>query len=105
MFLAFAALWRAGATAGPMQVLRRRGICSNDACNWGAARTVADFDAMNHWLIDRWRWPPVGEPGGAELRASAEAAEPDDRRHHARRCTARHDATDRPVFHQPELCA
>jgi hypothetical protein len=27
--------------------------CSNDACNWGAARTVTEFDAMNHWLIDR----------------------------------------------------
>jgi len=52
MFLAFAALWPAGATAGPMQVYGAW-HCSNDACNWGAARTVADFDAMNHWLIDR----------------------------------------------------
>ncbi|MFI8101774.1 hypothetical protein [Streptomyces sp. NPDC086023] len=27
--------------------------CSDDACTWGRVRTVAEFDAMNHWLIDR----------------------------------------------------
>jgi len=27
--------------------------CSNDYCTWGAVRSVADFDAMNHWLVDR----------------------------------------------------
>jgi len=27
--------------------------CSNDACIWGSARTVAEFDSMNHWLVDR----------------------------------------------------
>jgi hypothetical protein len=27
--------------------------CSNDYCTWGTVRTVAAFDAMNHWLIDR----------------------------------------------------
>ncbi|HEY3008956.1 MAG TPA: glycosyl hydrolase family 18 protein [Micromonosporaceae bacterium] len=27
--------------------------CSNDACIWGTVRTVAEFDSMNHWLIDR----------------------------------------------------
>jgi len=27
--------------------------CSNDGCTWGAVRTVTEFDAMNHWLIDR----------------------------------------------------
>jgi hypothetical protein len=27
--------------------------CSNDQCTWGAARSVAEFDSMNHWLIDR----------------------------------------------------
>ncbi len=27
--------------------------CSSDACLWGTVRTVADFDANNHWLIDR----------------------------------------------------
>ena len=52
MFLAFAALCPAAATAGPMQVYGAW-HCSNDACTWGAARTVAEFDAMNHWLIDR----------------------------------------------------
>lgn len=27
--------------------------CSNDACLWGTARTITDFDTNNHWLIDR----------------------------------------------------
>ncbi len=27
--------------------------CSDDACTWGRVRTVAEFDSMNHWLIDR----------------------------------------------------
>jgi hypothetical protein len=27
--------------------------CSDDYCTWGAIRTVAAFDSMNHWLIDR----------------------------------------------------
>ncbi len=27
--------------------------CSNDYCTWGAVRSVAEFDAMNHWLVDR----------------------------------------------------
>jgi hypothetical protein len=27
--------------------------CGNDFCTWGAARTVAEFDSANHWLIDR----------------------------------------------------
>src|SRR6476660_2345425 len=52
MFLAFAALCPAAATSGPMQVYGAW-HCSNDACTWGATRTVTEFDAMNHWLIDR----------------------------------------------------
>src|SRR3954451_21311300 len=27
--------------------------CGNDACTWGAVRDMIDFDAKNHWLIDR----------------------------------------------------
>ena len=27
--------------------------CGNDACTWASVRTVAEFDANNHWLIDR----------------------------------------------------
>jgi hypothetical protein len=27
--------------------------CSDDYCTWGRVRTVAEFDAMNHWLVDR----------------------------------------------------
>ncbi|WP_238009133.1 hypothetical protein KZZ52_25860 [Dactylosporangium sp. AC04546] len=27
--------------------------CGNDFCTWGTARTVAEFDSQNHWLVDR----------------------------------------------------
>jgi hypothetical protein len=27
--------------------------CGDDACTWATRRTIADFDAKNHWLIDR----------------------------------------------------
>lgn len=27
--------------------------CSDDSCTWGRARDIAEFDSMNHWLIDR----------------------------------------------------
>jgi hypothetical protein len=27
--------------------------CSNDNCNWQTVRTLTDFDAANHWMIDR----------------------------------------------------
>ena len=27
--------------------------CGNDCCTWGTPRTVAEFDAKNHWLVDR----------------------------------------------------
>lgn len=27
--------------------------CANDMCTWGSVRTAAQFDAMNHWLVDR----------------------------------------------------
>jgi hypothetical protein len=27
--------------------------CSDDYCTWGRERTIADFDAMNDWLVDR----------------------------------------------------
>ena len=27
--------------------------CSNDYCTWGSERNLADFDNMNHWLVDR----------------------------------------------------
>jgi hypothetical protein len=28
-------------------------LCSNDGCSWAAVRDITDFDAKNHWLIDR----------------------------------------------------
>src|SRR5687768_7048448 len=27
--------------------------CGNDFCTWGAERDLVEFDAMNHWLVDR----------------------------------------------------
>jgi hypothetical protein len=36
--------------------------CSDDYCTWGHVRDVAEFDAMNHWLIDRDGSSAVGEP-------------------------------------------
>src|SRR5688572_3076237 len=27
--------------------------CSDDACTWATVRDVDEFDAKNHWLIDR----------------------------------------------------
>src|SRR5215510_16511536 len=27
--------------------------CGNDACTWSAVRDMTDFDAKNHWIIDR----------------------------------------------------
>lgn len=40
------------ATGTPIQIYGAW-HCSNDACLWGTVRTIADFDANNHWLIDR----------------------------------------------------
>ncbi len=42
----------ATATATPVQIYGAW-HCSNDACIWGSVRTVAEFDSMNHWLVDR----------------------------------------------------
>jgi hypothetical protein len=28
-------------------------LCSNDGCNWASVRDMTEFDAKNHWLIDR----------------------------------------------------
>jgi hypothetical protein len=44
---------RAAAAAGTPIQIYGAWHCSNDACLWGTVRTVADFDANNHWLIDR----------------------------------------------------
>jgi len=32
--------------------------CGNDACTWGAARDLTEFDSKNHWLIDRGNGQP-----------------------------------------------
>src|SRR6266540_1186573 len=40
------------ATLTPVQVYGAW-HCSDDACTWGAVRSVTEFDSMNHWLIDR----------------------------------------------------
>ena len=36
--------------------------CSDDSCTWGRIRDVAEFDAMNHWLIDRDPSNAIGQP-------------------------------------------
>jgi len=38
--------------AGPLEIYGTW-HCSDDFCTWGTAREIAEFDAMNHWLIDR----------------------------------------------------
>jgi hypothetical protein len=40
------------ATGTPIQVYGAW-HCGNDACTWAAVRDLTDFDANNHWLIDR----------------------------------------------------
>ena len=62
--------------------------CGNDYCTWSTERSVTEFDSKNHWLIDRGDGSAVGESGGAELRASAEAAEQDDGCRDAERCAS-----------------
>jgi hypothetical protein len=43
--------------AGGMQVYGAW-HCGNDACTWSTVRDMADFDANNHWLIDRGNGQP-----------------------------------------------
>jgi len=40
------------AAATPLQIYGAW-HCGNDACTWGTVRSITDFDANNHWLIDR----------------------------------------------------
>src|SRR6185369_16898507 len=47
----------APAVAGGMQVYGAW-HCGNDACTWSTVRDMADFDANNHWLIDRGTGQP-----------------------------------------------
>lgn len=42
----------AAAAGTPLQVYGAW-HCGNDACTWATIRDMADFDAKNHWLIDR----------------------------------------------------
>jgi Glycosyl hydrolases family 18 len=47
----------APAVAGGMQVYGAW-HCGNDACTWSTVRDMANFDANNHWLIDRGNGQP-----------------------------------------------
>jgi hypothetical protein len=40
------------ALATPLQVYGAW-HCGNDACTWGGVRDIVEFDAKNHWMIDR----------------------------------------------------
>jgi hypothetical protein len=42
----------ATALATPLQIYGAW-HCGNDACTWGTVRDMTDFDAKNHWMIDR----------------------------------------------------
>jgi hypothetical protein len=42
----------AAAATSPIQVYGAW-LCGNDECTWGTVRDMTDFDANNHWLIDR----------------------------------------------------
>jgi hypothetical protein len=42
----------AAGTSTPIQVYGAW-HCGNDACTWGTVRDLTEFDANNHWLIDR----------------------------------------------------
>ena len=45
-------LTSATALATPLQIYGAW-HCGNDACTWGTVRDMTDFDAKNHWMIDR----------------------------------------------------
>ena len=51
LLLAFL-LTSTAALATPLQIYGSW-HCGNDACTWGTVRDMTDFDAKNHWLIDR----------------------------------------------------
>src|SRR5947207_3586612 len=40
------------ASATPIQIYGTW-HCGNDACTWATVRNMTDFDAKNHWIIDR----------------------------------------------------
>jgi hypothetical protein len=52
--IAGATLTICGASAGatPIQVYGTW-HCGSDFCNWGVVRDMTEFDAKNHWLVDR----------------------------------------------------
>src|SRR2546423_9885211 len=45
-------LFAFSAAATPMQVYGTW-HCGSDFCNWGVVRDMTDFDAKNHWIVDR----------------------------------------------------
>jgi hypothetical protein len=45
-------LTRPSASAAPISVYGAW-HCGNDFCTWASIRNMTDFDAKNHWLIDR----------------------------------------------------
>ena len=52
LFAAILLLAAVHAAATPIQVYGAW-HCSNDECTWGTVRDMTDFDAKNHWMIDR----------------------------------------------------
>src|ERR1700751_2095939 len=52
LFLCFLLSASLPANATQMQVYRAW-HCGNDFCTWESVRDMTDFDAKNHWMIDR----------------------------------------------------
>jgi hypothetical protein len=52
LFLTSSALSSKSANATQIQVYGAW-HCGNDYCTWGTVRDMTDFDAKNHWIIDR----------------------------------------------------
>lgn len=46
-------VWPQAATATAALEIYGAWHCGNDYCTWSSARDVSEFDAKNHWLIDR----------------------------------------------------
>ena len=77
------------------------GTAATTHVHLGTARDIAEFDAKNHWLIDRGDGRALGQPGRPQLRQPAAAAQPDHRRDDAQRRAARHDPGHRQLLHEP----
>jgi len=75
--------------------------CSNDNCNRATVRTVTEFDAANHWMIDRGDGSGLPSLNLVVLSfcATNQAPESHQRFQNGERRPHRHDAGNRQLFH------